>query len=196
MAKLCQIGDHMKWYVFHVKTGKEDVVSSYFQSILADYNEIDFKIFIPKRELIEYREGLKTLIYKPLFPGYILICTDSILSIYSRIKFKRWHSDLLTILKIGSVFQEVKLEEILPVINMVNKEGIIDKSIIFLEQDKVIITGGPLVNYEGIIKKINKRKGRAKISFIILNRKVEMDISIQCIEKINKKDIKNTIFFT
>jgi len=75
----------------------------------------------------------------------------------------------------------------------VNKTGIIDTSIIFLEKDKVVITEGALIHHKGTIKKINKRKGRAKISLIFLGRKIEVDICIKCLEKISEQDIKNTI---
>jgi len=58
---------------------------------------------VPKRELIEYNSGIKTLVYKPLFPGYILIHTESMLSIYNLIRIGWWHSDLFTLLRIERV---------------------------------------------------------------------------------------------
>lgn len=185
----------MKWYAFYVRAGKEDIVCSYLINILNNHEDFNFKLFVPKRKLIEYRLQERISILKPLFPGYILLYTNSVLKIYNAIQARGWHSDLLFFLKTENGFQEIRLEEIHPIINLVNKEGIIDTSTIFLEQDKVIIKEGPLINYQGRIKKINKRKGRAKISLTFLNRVIDIDICITCLEKINEQDIKKMHFF-
>jgi len=68
----------MKWYAFFVKAGKEDIVCKYLNQIFGYHTNINFSLLVPKRELIKYKSGIKTLVYKPLFPGYILILTESI----------------------------------------------------------------------------------------------------------------------
>ena len=185
----------MKWYAIFVKTGKEDIVCKYLSQIFSLYTHIKVKLLVPKRELIEYKSGIKRRVYKTLFPGYILVNTESVLSIYNIIRTESVHSDLFSFLRIEGDFQEIYSEEIHLINYLMNEEGIIDTSTIFLERDKVIITGGALIHYKGIIKKINKRKGRAKISLMFLNRNIEIDISIKCLKKINEHDIKNTISF-
>jgi len=185
----------MKWYAFFVKTGEEDTICRYLNQILSYYTEIDYNILVPKRELIEYKLGKKTLVQKILFPGYVLVYTESILSIYNVILIVGWHSDLFALLRIEENFQEIRSEEIVPIINLVSNEGIINISTIFLEKDKVIITDGPLAHYKGTIKKINPRKGRAKISLKFLNQNCYFDISVKCLEKVNEEDIKNKILF-
>jgi len=184
----------MSWYTFFVETGKEEIVCDYLNYILGNYSDIKYDMLIPKRELIEYKSGLKKIVYRTLFPGYIFVCTESIVSIYNAIR-NQWHSDLYALLRTKDYFQEIRSEEIKPIINMIDNEGIISISTIFLEKDKVIITDGPLINYSGTIKKVNPRKERAKISLNFLTCDGKVDIGVRLLKKINKNDIKKIIIF-
>ena len=80
----------MKWYAFFVKTGKEDTVCKYLNQILSYHT--NFNLLVPKRGLIEYNSGIKTLVYKPLFPGYILIHTESMLRHLQMIFSVKWQN--------------------------------------------------------------------------------------------------------
>lgn len=169
----------MSWYAIFVKTGKEDELCLYIKQIF-EKNKIQLQLLVPKRELVEYYEGVKRLVKRTLFPGYILLETDSIEQMYTFLS-SRWHSNIYALLKSGGLFQEIPATEIMPIINLMNKDGTITSSSLFLKNDKVIIKEGPLLNYTGLIRKINARKGRAKIILNFLGRECKIDISIKCL---------------
>jgi len=186
--------EKLMWYAFFVTTGKENIISTYLDKILVTHDYISYELLVPRRELKEYKSGIVITKLKPLFPGYILIKTNTILLIYQILR-NWWHRDMRAILRSNENFHEIKWEEIKIIKQLVNDEGIIKVSDIFLENNRVLITKGPLVNYTGIIKKVNRRKKRAKIILNFLNNKHDVDVSINCLEKINTTEIKNKINF-
>jgi len=174
----------MSWYAIFVKTGKEDELCLYIKHIF-EKSKVQFQLLVPKRELVEYYEGVKRLVKRTMFPGYILLNTDSIEQIYAFLS-SRWHSNIYAMLKSGGFFQEIPAAEIVPIINLINKDGTITSSSLFLENDKVIVKEGPLLNYTGLIRKINARKGRAKIILNFLGRECKIDIPIKCLRLIKE----------
>ena len=174
----------MSWYAIFVKTGKEDEVCLYIKQIFGK-SKVQFQLLVPKRELVEYYEGVKRLVKRTMFPGYILLKTDSIEQMYTYLS-SRWHSNIYTLLRSGGFYQEIPAAEIVPIINLMNKDGTITSSSLFLENDKVIIKEGPLLNYTGLIRKINARKGRAKIILNFLGRECKIDIAIKCLSMIKE----------
>jgi len=174
----------MSWYAIFVKTGKEDELCLYIKQIF-EKSKVQFQLLVPKRELVEYYEGVKRLVKRTMFPGYILLNTDSIEQMYTFLS-GRWHSNIYALLKSGGFFQEIPTAEIVPIINLINKDGTITSSSLFLVNDKVIIKEGPLLNYTGLIRKINARKGRAKIILNFLGRECKIDIAIKCLSKIKE----------
>lgn len=191
MAKLCR-GEIMSWYAFYVKTGKEDTLCRYLSYMLKGCEEVSCKLIIPKRELIEYKSGSKKMVYKPLFPGYILIHTDSIYKIYSNMKVL-WHSEIYALIRTEKYFQKIKSEELSPLLKIINKDGIIKMSKIYLENDRVVVIDGALLHYSGIIKKINSRKGRAKISLDFFNCNYNFDIGVKCLDKLPDNELNREI---
>lgn len=185
---------NLRWYAFFVKTGSEKHVYTYVNEILSRQNNIEFRLLIPSRKIIEYKAGIKKWVYKPLFPGYILIETNSISKI-NEVFHEHWPSYLFAILRKENYFEEIKPFEILPILNLLDFNGIIVDSTVFLEKDRIMITEGPLVNHAGEIIKINKRKGRAKIIIFLFNKNFEIDVGITCLKKIDIHDVKRTVFF-
>jgi len=182
----------MKWYAFFVKSGKEDVLCRYLNYILRGRKEITYRLIVPKRELTEYKSGSKKLVHKPLFPGYIIIHTESIYKIYNIMKVL-WHSEIYALIRTDEWFQEIKEDEMLPLLKIINKNGIIKASTIHIKKDRVIVIGGPLIHYTGRIKKINSRKGRAKISLNFLNYKYEFNIGVKCLDKLSDNEFNHEI---
>lgn len=183
----------MGWYAIFVKTGKEDSICGELSKIFEQYGAA-VDLLVPKRKLMEYRSGRKNYVEKILFPGYILFETKIVEEIYYLIK-KSVNHDIYTVLKTQNYFQEVKAQEMEPILNLVNSNGVIEESVVFVENDKIRIKEGPLANYTGEIVKVNKRKKRAKIKIKFLNRICQLDICIECLENIDIEETKNIIIF-
>ena len=117
-----------------------------------------------------------------MFPGYILLETERILEFYSRLKTTRCEH-CFGVLRNGGYFIEVKLEEILNIIYMSDSDGVIGSSDVFVENDKIVVTKGPLTNYNGYIKKVDRRKHCVKVLFMFNGEKHYIDLSVNFIDK-------------
>lgn len=182
----------MNWYAIFVKSGKEEDVLLYLNRILGEQYRERYQVFIPKRKLIEYRAGEKKVVYHKLFPGYILIGTDIINEIYFAV-VKDKFSAIYCFLKQETYFQEIWWYEIEPLFRLIDDNGVIETSNIVVESDQILIVDGPLSNYTGQIKKINTRKGRAKIQIDFLQNKCIVDVSVNCIKKLYDNEVKRSI---
>jgi transcriptional antiterminator NusG len=90
------------------------------------------------------------------------------------------------------------------IVAMVDERGVIGRSDIFVGDDRVIVTSGPLPHYEGHISRIDRRKGRARVLFQFDGQRRYADLAVNLLEKVGgearngilfwKQSIGNTIF--
>ncbi len=79
----------------------------------------------------------------------------------------------------GETFTKIDEEEIIPLLKLLSKDDIIDFSKVYIENSKVLVKSGPLKGMEGIIRKIDKRKNRAKILLNFMGREKTIDVGIE-----------------
>lgn len=171
----------MAWYAIFVQTGKEDEVCEKINKILMQtkYKE-DYEVLVPKRKVQEKKQGQFFDTTIKMFPGYVLIRSDEIEGIYH--KTKRC-SHIYRFLQTDDGFEEIPLEEISNIIYLLDEEGVIRASDIFVEEDMVQVVKGPLCKYVGWIKKIDKHKQRASVVFKFRGQEHLIDLSIRLVKK-------------
>lgn len=186
-------GEFMGWYTLFVETGKEEQVKNYINNTMG--SSISYELLIVKRKIREKKDGIVRTVEKRMFPGYILLETERILEFYSSLKTIRCEH-YFGVLRNGGNFNEVRLEEISNIIYMSDSDGVIGSSDIFVEKDRVIVTKGPLKNYDGFIQKIDRRKQRIKVLFLFNGEKHFIDLSANFIEKYSNIGGKEIPFYT
>ncbi|MNG29122.1 hypothetical protein D3C84_1144960 [compost metagenome] len=67
------------------------------------------------------------------------------------------------------------------VLKLLNQQHVIDYSQVFIKNSKVHVQSGPLIGQEEIIKKIDFRKNRAKVSLPFLGGEKIVDLGIEVI---------------
>lgn len=162
-----------KWYALFVKTGQEEHVRERIKYSLND----SIKTMVPKRKLRERRGGTWKNVIRKLFPGYVLLSGDMDAESYSVIKST---PGILKLLKTGSQPARIEPWE-MDILNRLTCSGdTIDYSDGLIKDGKIVVTNGPLLNMEGKILSVDRRKGRAKvnISFMGEPRIVDLGISI------------------
>jgi len=184
----------MSWYALFVETGREEQVKKYIHHMMSFYDaSVSYELLIAKREVREKKGGKVQIIVKRMFPGYILLETENILEFYLMLRAER-SEYLYGVLRRDGYFKEIELEEISNVVYMTDSDGVIGSSDIFVENDRIIVTKGPLKNYDGLINKIDRRKRRVKAEFKFNGKTHYMDLSVNFIEKLNEIDRKEIPF--
>lgn len=172
----------MGGYVIFVESGREDAVCAQITNLLEHINYSDYELLVPKRKLNEKHKGVFVEIVKTMFPGYVFIKTDNAWDVYNK---TRHLSSLYRFLNSDAVIQEIRLEEISNLVYMIDDKGVIGVSDIYVENDKIIVTKGPLMYYNGLVKKVDRRNHRIKILFQFNGEMHFINISINFIEKLD-----------
>jgi transcription termination/antitermination protein NusG len=171
----------MSWYAMFVETGFEEEVCLNIDKLkILGIGDIQYNLLVPKRKIYERKQGTRKTVVKKMFPGYVLLETDKINEFYLHV---RGIPHIIKFLKSSYYFLEVSLKEITQIVSMTDNKGLINISQALVINDKIQITEGPLFGREGIIKKIDKRKGRAKVEFTINSNSLLIDLGIDIIQK-------------
>lgn len=109
-------------------------------------------MLVPKRKLIERKDGKNKKVICKMYPGYVLVKTMDIETFY---KHTYQVPHILRFLRVGGGFLEIKENEINHIIKLVNKKGIVQMLKGIRIGNSVRITNGPLMGNEGIIQKID-----------------------------------------
>ena len=167
----------MQWYALFVRTGEEEVMRKYLETLLSDIN---MKILIPKRKLQERRKGKVYEIIRTLLPGYVLVKTEMDFNFYYRLKQM---PGLLRILRDESDPLPIPEHEIAVILALTSQGDVIEFSEIYKEGDRIKVSKGPMKGLEGIIESYDHRKKRLKIRLEILGQVKRVDLGAELVNK-------------
>lgn len=169
----------MEWYVLFVKSSKEEEVQKWLDF---HFDMETLRSLIPKRRLAQKKAGKSFSIIKPLFPGYVFVCTSMDLNKYKIIK---GIPELMRILNYGTYYSSIENDEMATILKLVGCDSVIDYSKVFIENSRAIVIDGPLYGMESIIKKINKHTNRAKVQLNFMGELRYLDVGVEILYKID-----------
>ncbi|MBO1581241.1 antiterminator LoaP [Bacillus sp. XF8] len=184
----------MSWYVLYVETGQEEFVKYLIKKYI---DKLTVEVIVPKRIIRERRQGELYEVSRPVFPGYVFLNTHMSVDLYYRLKqipkcFRLLNSykyrtdymiDDVSHDNVDRVFSTVEEKEIALILQLLQKSETIGFSQLYAENSEVIVISGPLKGLEGIIKKIDRRKNRAKIELNFLGVVKLIDVGIEVLTK-------------
>ena len=138
------------------------------------------KCFIPyvirkRRYCGEWHEEKKIL-----FPGYVFLVSDNPGELFLRLKKV---PGLTKLLGTGDEIVPLSAEEEELLKKLGGEDHVVEGSIGILEQDKIVITEGPLQGMEGYIRKIDRHKRTAWLEVELMGRKIETQVGLEIVEK-------------
>ena len=173
------------WYVVHAYSGMEKSVQrSLAERIVRAGMESKFgQILVPTEEVIEVKNGQKTVTERRFFPGYILVemeMTD-----------ETWHLVKNTSKVSGFIGGKsnkptpVSLQEVRKVLQQM-RAGIEKPrpKVLYEVGELVRITEGPFADFNGNIEEVSYEKSRISVSVMIFGRATPVELEFAQIEKI------------
>jgi len=167
------------WYVIQVKSGDEEKTLKQCRKIISD--DILIEGFIPRYEEMKRYQGKWHKQQSILFPGYIFLVSDDVASLYHRLEKV---TSLTKILGTGDEIVPLNEREIELIQRFGKKERVVTMSKGIMVNDKVIVTEGPMVGNEGLIRKIDRHKRKVYLEVPMFGRMVEMQVGLEIVEKI------------
>ncbi|MCM8759410.1 MAG: transcription termination/antitermination protein NusG [Candidatus Omnitrophica bacterium] len=174
-----------KWFIVHVRTGQEDKIKKLIEARLSNAGNTKIKqIIIPTENIVENIKGNKKVRPKRFFPGYLLLEAED------EVDDITWHlikstNGVLNVLGAGTrpaPLQNKEIDNLLQEIEERKTKPV--PKIEFNKGDKVVITDGPFVNFNGLVEDVNSEKERLKVSVSIFGRSTILELNFWQVEKV------------
>lgn len=160
------------WYVVHTYSGYENKVKANIEKIIENTKMEDqiLEVSVPMQDVIEVKNGIKKLVQKKMFPGYVLLHMVMNDDVWYVVRNTRGVTGFVG----PDSKQPVPLTDLeMRSMGIKNKELTVD----FEVGETVIVTSGVWENTTGLIKQINTHKQIVTISVDMFGRETPVEIS-------------------
>ncbi|WP_297420779.1 antiterminator LoaP [Clostridium sp.] len=166
------------WYALFVNTNQEEKIKEILEKKMGDGH----RFIVPTRELKERKSGEWRVMRRKLFPGYILMKASMNIEVYYKLKKI---PGIIKLLRDDNEVLAVDEKELITLKKLLgNEESNIGISKLYKENDEIRIVAGPLSGMEGQIRKLDFRKGRAKVNLSFMNEERIVELGIELVDKI------------
>lgn len=166
------------WYVLWTDVGKEEKTKTHVK------NHVDSSLYthckILYRRKRHFFQGESELVTLLLFPGYIFIETDNVKEFAEKVSQFPGRN---IVLQTDNLFCPIRKEEEFLLTDFADKKGIIEMSSGYIDNNRVVVTDGPLKGYDKYIKKVIKRNSTAILEMTIFDKKVEYSLGLDIINR-------------
>lgn len=166
------------WYVLQVKSGDEKKTIQMCDNIVED--EYIDEIFAPETERMKRYKGEWHKVKSLMFPGYVFISTDREIDLYENL---RKVPALTKMLKTGETITPISEGEERLIRSLVNKEKVATMSLGYIEGDKLIVSEGPLMGMEAMVKKIDRHKRIAILQVEMFGNMTDVTMGLEVLSK-------------
>ena len=173
-----------RWYVVHAYSGFEKSVAQALRDrIVRDGMEERFgDVLVPTEEVVEVKNGSKSVTERRFFPGYVLVemeMTD-----------ETWHLVKNTSKVTGFIGGKsnkptpIPAREIDKIMQQV-QEGVEKPrpKVLFEPGQMVRVIDGPFNDFNGVVEEVNYEKSRLRVSVLIFGRATPVELEFGQVEK-------------
>ena len=175
----------MRWYVVHAYSGFEKSVQKALKERIERENMQDRfgKILVPVEEVVDMKNGKRSLIERKFFPGYVLVemeMTD-----------ESWHLVKSTPKVTGFVGGTANRPAPIPqkevdAIMQQMQEGVEKPKpkILFEVGERVRVIDGPFTDFNGAVDEVNYERNKLRVSVQIFGRDTPVELEFNQVEKL------------
>ena len=174
-----------RWYVVHAYSGMEKAVERNLRERI-DRSELQDKfgrILVPMEEVVELKNGKKSVSERRFFPGYVLVEMEMADDTWHLVK----HTSKVTGFVGGARNRPAPISEA-EVIKIVNQmqEGV-DKprpKVEWIVGELVRVKEGPFTDFNGAVEEVNYEKSKVRVSVTIFGRATPVELDFAQVEKV------------
>ena len=174
-----------RWYVVHAYSGMEKTVERNLRERI-DRSEIGHKfgrILVPMEEVVELKNGKKSVSERRFFPGYVLVEMD--------MEDDTWHLVKHTAKVTGFVGgaktrpSPISEAEVQKIVHQM-QEGVEKPrpKVEWVVGELVRVKDGPFTDFNGAIEDVNYDKSKVRVSVTIFGRATPVELDFAQVEKI------------
>ena len=173
-----------RWYVVHVYSGMEKSVHKAMVERIerAGLQDAFGQILVPSEEVVESKNGQKSISERRIFPGYVLVEMD--------LTDESWHVIKNTPRVTGFLGgsgnrpSPISEKEVAKILSQM-EEGIEKPrpKILFEVGEMVRVKEGPFADFNGNVEEVNYEKSKVRVSVAIFGRSTPVELDFSQVEK-------------
>jgi transcriptional antiterminator NusG len=179
------VANPMRWYVVHAYSGMEKAVERNLRERIdrAAMQAKFGRILVPTEEVIELKNGKKSVTERRFFPGYVLV--EMLMDDES------WHLVKHTSKVTGFVGgaknrpAPISESEVMKIVNQM-QEGLEKPrpKVEWQVGEMVRVKEGPFTDFNGAVEEVNYEKSKVKVSVTIFGRATGVELDFAQVEKV------------
>lgn len=174
----------MRWYVVHAYSGFEKSVQKALKERIDRENMQDRfgKILVPVEEVVDMKNGKRSLTERKFFPGYVLVKME--------MNDEAWHlvkntPKVTGFLGGGNKPHPITEAEANRLMKQMTEGAERPRSTISFEiGEQVRVADGPFASFNGTVEEIDESKNRLKVLVSIFGRATPVDLEFSQVEKV------------
>lgn len=171
------------WYIIHTYSGFEKKVAETLKSRVAAAGLSDQfgEIMVPSEDVLEVRQGKKTVTPKLFYPGYVLVEMD--------LNNDSWHLVRSTprvtgFVGSGQMPSPLTAEEVDRIVHRVEIAAEHPKPKLSFEKGETVkINEGPFKDFTGLVDEINDDRSTLRVMVTIFGRSTPVELDFYQVEK-------------
>jgi transcriptional antiterminator NusG len=174
-----------RWYIVHAYSGMEKAVERNLRERIdrAGMQDKFGRILVPTEEVVELKNGKKSVSERRLYPGYVLVEMDMGDDTWHLVK----HTSKVTGFIGGARNRPAPISEaeVAKIVNQM-QEGV-DKprpKVQWTVGELVRVKEGPFTDFNGAVEDVNYDKSKVKVSVTIFGRATGVELDFAQVEKI------------
>ena len=179
------VASSKRWYIVHAYSGMEKAVERNLRERIdrAGMQDKFGRILVPTEEVVELKNGKKSVTERRIYPGYVLVEMDMADDTWHLVK----HTSKVTGFIGGARNRPAPISEaeVAKIVSQM-QEGI-DKprpKVEWTVGELVRIKEGPFTDFNGAVEDVNYEKSKVKVSVTIFGRATGVELDFAQVEKI------------
>ena len=174
-----------RWYIVHAYSGMEKAVERNLRERIdrAGMQDKFGRILVPTEEVVELKNGKKSVTERRIYPGYVLVEMDMADDTWHLVK----HTSKVTGFIGGARNRPAPISEaeVAKIVNQM-QEGV-DKprpKVEWIVGELVRVKEGPFTDFNGAVEEVNYEKSKVRVSVTIFGRATPVELDFAQVEKI------------
>ena len=174
-----------RWYVVHAYSGFEKSVQKALRERIerSDIADQFGQILVPVEEVVDVKNGRKSITERKFFPGYVLVEMEMTDDTWHLVK----NTPKVTAFLGGKGVKPAPITESEATRIMRQVQEGIERpkpAIVFEVGEQVRVCDGPFTSFNGTVEEVDEEKTRLKVAVSIFGRATPVDLDYSQVEKV------------
>ncbi len=174
-----------RWYIVHAYSGMEKAVERNLKERIdrAGMQDKFGRILVPTEEVVELKNGKKSVTERRIYPGYVLVEMDMADDTWHLVK----HTSKVTGFIGGARNRPAPISEAEVAKIVYQMQSGVDKpkpKVEWVVGELVRVKEGPFTDFNGAVEEVNYEKSKVKVSVTIFGRATGVELDFAQVEKV------------